>query len=520
MKKILILMVLLFASQAQARMYYGDWYVTGDLSVGTIGAYLVDGSALFDDSATDTDHGWTASKIQAVVDAGGVLPPVTDKQMLQANGTTLEATSVITGIGYANLDEIADYQVNSTPLFDDSAADTGHGLTASQINARISAGDSSAIHKSVANEISVITLKTTPTAADSILIEDAADSNNKKRILIGSLPGDSTAWTEQGSDPTYDTMSTGDKIVSTSSGDLFYKSATGFYTIAGSYAIDPTLYTLTVTDPGNNDAITCTDSDLSQSINCGNGNSICTATAVNGANITGMTAVADTGRQFDNWTGDIGGSENPTTTPLVMSTNRDVQGVFSVISTGNHFRWEMENTYVAEEGYDSHVTFGSPTFGTTAPPQGTYFLDLAANADIVRFDNISNIDANSGYISLYIASTDLSTDTFLLELKSSDNDRVTLRAAYGDLILYHYSHGLNRRTSITGGSTTYADGTWRFFELAWVQGTSLTIKVDTVDLSEALAGTWGGDWETIPTSVQFRGSPVSDFDSIKVRTAE
>jgi len=48
--------------------------------------------------------------------------------------------------------------------------------------------DPNAIHKSTASEISAITVKTTPITADFLLIEDSADLNNKKHITIGTLP--------------------------------------------------------------------------------------------------------------------------------------------------------------------------------------------------------------------------------------------------------------------------------------------------------------------------------------------
>ncbi|GAG38127.1 unnamed protein product, partial [marine sediment metagenome] len=44
--------------------------------------------------------------------------------------------------------------------------------------------------------------------------------------------------TEQAGDPTAGEMSTGELIAATGSGDLFYKSATGLYTITGAYAAD------------------------------------------------------------------------------------------------------------------------------------------------------------------------------------------------------------------------------------------------------------------------------------------
>ena len=48
--------------------------------------------------------------------------------------------------------------------------------------------DTTAIHKATAAEISAITAKTSPIAADLLLIEDSANSNNKKSVQIGNLP--------------------------------------------------------------------------------------------------------------------------------------------------------------------------------------------------------------------------------------------------------------------------------------------------------------------------------------------
>ena len=53
--------------------------------------------------------------------------------------------------------------------------------------------DANAVHVNVGSEISAITAKATPTASDILLIEDAADSNNKKKITIGDLPDTSDA---------------------------------------------------------------------------------------------------------------------------------------------------------------------------------------------------------------------------------------------------------------------------------------------------------------------------------------
>lgn len=49
--------------------------------------------------------------------------------------------------------------------------------------------DSTAIHDNVAGEIFALTEKATPVGADLLIIEDSADSNNKKRVQITNLPG-------------------------------------------------------------------------------------------------------------------------------------------------------------------------------------------------------------------------------------------------------------------------------------------------------------------------------------------
>jgi hypothetical protein len=51
------------------------------------------------------------------------------------------------------------------------------------------ASDPYAIHTNVSGEIAAIALKATPTTSDLVVIEDAADTNKKKRVTIGTLPG-------------------------------------------------------------------------------------------------------------------------------------------------------------------------------------------------------------------------------------------------------------------------------------------------------------------------------------------
>ncbi len=49
--------------------------------------------------------------------------------------------------------------------------------------------DAAAIHDNVAGEINAIASKATPVSADVIVIEDSADSFNKKKVAISALPG-------------------------------------------------------------------------------------------------------------------------------------------------------------------------------------------------------------------------------------------------------------------------------------------------------------------------------------------
>ena len=72
------------------------------------------------------------------------------------------------------------------PPGNDGYALTTHG-TGANPTWTISGSDIYAIHENVAGEISTITEKETPAATDLLIIEDSADSNNKKRIQISSI---------------------------------------------------------------------------------------------------------------------------------------------------------------------------------------------------------------------------------------------------------------------------------------------------------------------------------------------
>ena len=69
--------------------------------------------------------------------------------------------------------------------------------------------DTDAIHDNIAGEINSITEKATPVNADILIIEDSADSNNKKKVQVGNLP---TAAGDM-SQSTYDPAAVSEQLV-------------------------------------------------------------------------------------------------------------------------------------------------------------------------------------------------------------------------------------------------------------------------------------------------------------------
>jgi hypothetical protein len=84
----------------------------------------------------------------------------------------------------------------SNPMIFVEDADTIHVVNYRSYEAGAGAGtgggdtnfDPDAIHDNVSAEISLITEKASPVSGDLIIIEDSADSNNKKKVQIGNLP--------------------------------------------------------------------------------------------------------------------------------------------------------------------------------------------------------------------------------------------------------------------------------------------------------------------------------------------
>jgi len=88
--------------------------------------------------------------------------------------------------------DFAGFTAKGTPVASDilliedsAAANAKKKVTIGTLPAGV---DTTAIHKTTAGEISAMTEKAAPVSADLVVIEDSADSNNKKKVQVGNLP--------------------------------------------------------------------------------------------------------------------------------------------------------------------------------------------------------------------------------------------------------------------------------------------------------------------------------------------
>lgn len=530
MKKLLILiMTLTFAGTASAKTHYGDWYVTGDISVGTIAEYLVNGSAMFDDSATDTSHGWTASKIQAVIDAAGGSDLEVEDESVGLDTAVTKLNFLGSGVTAV---ENADHEIDITipggtlpsgTLGDILQHDGGDYVSQDQIDGLINDpagdGDVNSLWSAdkifdelalKANKVDVLELENTSAFTPDQDYEPAT----KKYVDDSGGAGGYVATPPTYSDESctsgqyaWDTSTHYDyRCESTDTWD--YRDSNGLWVDWDSPT--PVLYTLTVTDPGNNNAITCADGDLSASINCGNGNTDCgPVTAVSSSEITGMTAVAAGGYEFTIWTGDITSTENPTTTPLTMDGNKSVGATFSVSTAdcANLGTWAVYYDFDHTDGTTTAcVQAGTITTSLTSATVAsddiggntTNKVNLGSlNDNYVTIVNNAYMSLDEGYIKLDLYHTVDESGTFW-EYYAASTDLVYSQLRVGETERnWWYEGGTG---SARNASSQPTINTWNTIEVRWDKATtSIDVRINEGVWSESDIPT--GTAGTEPTNI-------------------
>lgn len=167
--------------------------------------------------------------------------------------TTTKLPNTAIGITYSVItDSSSDWpSVSNDVYFFDKATDLPYyknssGTVVSIFEEGGGGTDANAVHVNVAGEINGITAKATPTASDLLIIEDVADSNNKKKIAIGNLPigggGSGTKVLVQGR------MDTTQGFTSTAERIDYVDNSTGGFDINGEW--DNTTHRFTVAASG------------------------------------------------------------------------------------------------------------------------------------------------------------------------------------------------------------------------------------------------------------------------------
>lgn len=288
--------------------------------------------------------------------------------------------------------------------------------------------------------------------------------------------------------------------------------------------LTPITRTLTVTSPSHG-TITCSDSDLSASINCGTGGSTCSATAADGASITGITATADSGYELSAWTGDLSGTTNPTT--LTMSANRSIGATFTAPPSG-----PTPTFYFSA---DSATSGQSPTIGsgsvsidsgtvTTTGVAGNALTCSSAWGGSLYFPASGNLSTTIGTIGFYSYSASYSYGTYLSN--GSDGTPAFILENQGGGLLWRYMSGAQNITIPTSQfafvelSWDYANArqAYRINGGSWTEVTGLTGSAPAID--NVRFGAHDGNSTTITVDqIMVIGEYQADLYSIRNNTS-
>ena len=213
--------------------------------------------------------------------------------------------------------------------------------------------DANAVHVNAANEINGITAKGTPTTSDILLIEDAADSNKKKKITIGDIP------------------SSGSASPLTTKGDL--------------YSFDTNNARLPV---GTNGQILVADSNESTGLKWQGNNTIGTKVVIEGKMDTNQSISANTNTRIDFVdTVDVNSEWDDSTHKFTVGASGDGTYQFT-----NSLFFQNNNGYsylcIYKNGTKIDINYGTAYYtvagNTWESPNGTINLELAVG-DYIEF---------------------------------------------------------------------------------------------------------------------------------------
>jgi hypothetical protein len=161
-------------------------------------------------------------------------------------------------------------------------------------------------------------------------------------------------------------------------------------------------YTLTITKSGTG---TGTVTSSPSGINCG---STCSYQFISGTNVT-LTAISDTGSEFDGWSGDV--TDTNTTTTVTMSANKSVTATFNVVPSNGYF---AGGTNPNNQSFIDKLLFNNDSRTT---------LTITLSQSVYRQSACNS--TSSGYFAGGISS---SSQSFIDKLLFSNDSRSTLSA--------------------------------------------------------------------------------------------
>jgi len=367
-------------------------------------------------------------------------------------------------------------------LINDTSGDNHHLWSASQINI--------ALNGRQAADADLTTAAGADAASNNTYFGKNASGTVGFFAVSGGGGSGNVTLSEGSGAPTAGALPEGSLYHDTDDHTLFLQTATGLlhsgaWTWTANQAVTRTL---SITDPGNGDVITCSDADLSAAINCGDGNTDCSATTNDNAVISGLTGTAAAGRHWTAWTGDLTGTayDNGTVT---MDANKTGTATFAQDSAGNEvFAWTGDTSNDADTPAGSTATVhGSFTRTATAAHTGANGGDTVNSTaeNGLSFGLPSGYDPNRGTWTVWVNPNDVATDFRYIDvLGVGDNTAASL---------YLYMEGGDVTATINGDATQHSAyittgtvGTWMKITVRWLMNDAdgyLTLDVDGTSMT-------------------------------------